>query len=74
MSSRRSRSSEITGDEINDFVGKIQELIPKTSFGSSARASTSNILKEACKYMKSLHREVDDLSEKLTEMLASLDQ
>ena len=35
--------------------------------------SASRVLQETCDYIRSLHREVDDLSDRLTELLASID-
>uniref|UniRef100_A0A0D9VQ19 BHLH domain-containing protein n=1 Tax=Leersia perrieri TaxID=77586 RepID=A0A0D9VQ19_9ORYZ len=34
---------------------------------------SSRVLQETCNYIRSLHREVDDLSERLSELLASSD-
>ncbi|KAL6973357.1 Transcription factor ili4, partial [Sarracenia purpurea var. burkii] len=36
-------------------------------------AATSNILKETCSYIRKLHREVDGLSERLSQLLAAMD-
>ncbi|GMN45664.1 hypothetical protein TIFTF001_014859 [Ficus carica] len=70
MSSRRSRSrqsegSRITDDQINDLVSKLQQLLPEI------RDRRSD--KETCNYIRNLHREVDDLSERLSELLATTD-
>ncbi|KAK4777874.1 hypothetical protein SAY87_018061 [Trapa incisa] len=79
MSSRRSRSrqspgsSRITEDQIADLVSKLQRLIPEIRNRHSDRVSASKVLQETCNYIRSLHREVDDLSERLTELLASSD-
>ncbi|ERM94404.1 transcription factor ILI6 [Amborella trichopoda] len=74
MSSRRSRSrqsgsSRITDDQIIDLVSKLQSLLPEIRNRSSDKVSASKVLQETCNYIKSLHREVDDLSEKLSELL-----
>lgn len=37
------------------------------------QASSAKLLKETCNYIKSLHREVDDLSDRLSEMMATMD-
>ena len=37
------------------------------------QASTTKLLKETCSYIKSLHREVDDLSERLSGLMATMD-
>ncbi|KAJ4711305.1 Transcription factor protein [Melia azedarach] len=78
MSSRRSRSrqsgvSRITDDQISDLVSKLQQLIPEVRGRRSDKVSASKILQETCDYIRSLHREVDDLSDRLSELLASTD-
>ncbi|KAA8532997.1 hypothetical protein F0562_032886 [Nyssa sinensis] len=78
MSSRRSRSrqsgvSRITDDQIADLVTKLQQLIPELRNRSSDKVSASTVLQETCNYIRSLHREVDDLSDRLSELLASTD-
>ncbi|KAF9595271.1 hypothetical protein IFM89_038406 [Coptis chinensis] len=65
--------SMIADDQISDLVRKLQELVPEIRRRGSRRTSTSKILKEACSYINSLHREVDGLSERLSEILASMD-
>lgn len=37
------------------------------------QSSASKLLKETCAYIKSLHREVDDLSDRLSDLMASMD-
>ena len=37
------------------------------------QASASKLLKETCSYIKSLRREVDDLSDRLSDLLATMD-
>ena len=37
------------------------------------QVSASKVLQETCNYIRNLHREVDDLSEKLSELLESTD-
>ncbi|XP_030941247.1 transcription factor PRE3-like [Quercus robur] len=78
MSSRRSRSrqsggSRITDDQINDLVSKLQQLLPEIRDRRSDKASAANVLQETCNYIRNLHREVDDLSERLSELLATTD-
>ncbi|KAK1289942.1 hypothetical protein QJS10_CPA06g00538 [Acorus calamus] len=78
MSSRRSRSrqsssSRITDDQIHELVSKLQALLPETRSRGSDKASASKVLQETCNYIRSLHREVDDLSERLSELLATAD-
>ncbi|KAK6128226.1 hypothetical protein DH2020_038030 [Rehmannia glutinosa] len=78
MSSRRSRSrhsgsSRITDDQINELVSKLQQLLPEMNTRLSDKRSAANVLQETCNYIRSLHREVDDLSERLSELLANTD-
>ncbi|XP_014495641.1 transcription factor ILI6 [Vigna radiata var. radiata] len=79
MSSRRSRSRQtgtsrnITDDQINDLVSKLQQLLPEIRERHSDKVSASKVLQETCNYIRSLHREVDDLSERLSELLATTD-
>ncbi|KAF3669615.1 Transcription factor PRE5 [Capsicum baccatum] len=73
-SRRRSNNSRFTQDEINDLVLKLQSLLPNSSSRCTSRASSSSkILEETCNYIRKLHSEVDDLSEKLSQVLDSAD-
>ncbi|KAK9748034.1 hypothetical protein RND81_02G030800 [Saponaria officinalis] len=77
MSNRRSRSRQLVGvnngirdDEIQDLVSKLQQLLPQLqTTPSSNKVSATRVLQEACNYIRSLHREVDGLSERLCELL-----
>ncbi|KAF3431434.1 hypothetical protein FNV43_RR26165 [Rhamnella rubrinervis] len=82
MSSRRSRSRQqsgvsrstnnnITDDQITDLVSKLQQLIPEIRNSRSDKVSASKVLQETCNYIRNLHREVDDLSDRLSELLAT---
>ncbi|CAA3020083.1 transcription factor PRE6-like [Olea europaea subsp. europaea] len=78
MSSRRSRMrqagvSRISEDQIADLVSKLQQLIPEIRNRRSDRVSASEVLQETCNYIKNLHREVDDLSDRLSQLLESID-
>ncbi|KAI4328411.1 hypothetical protein L6164_020768 [Bauhinia variegata] len=80
MSSRRSRSrqsgvssSEITDAQIIDLVSKLQQLIPELRTRRSDKVSAAKVLQETCNYIKNLHREVDDLSDRLSQLLANTD-
>ncbi|XP_051122505.1 transcription factor PRE6-like isoform X1 [Andrographis paniculata] len=89
MSSRRSSrssraaagSSRISDDQIADLVSKLQQLIPEIRNSSRRRssssdhkvASASKVLQETCNYIRNLHREVDDLSERLSHLLQTTD-
>ncbi|KAF6159990.1 hypothetical protein GIB67_033074 [Kingdonia uniflora] len=72
-SGRRSRGSRITENEINDLISKLQAHIPEIRRRGSTRGSASSILKETCNHIRSLQREVEDLSERLSEVLSTLD-
>ncbi|ESW29660.1 hypothetical protein PHAVU_002G088400 [Phaseolus vulgaris] len=79
MSTRRSRSrqsgasAEITDAQITDLVSKLQQLIPELRARRSDKVSAAKVLQETCNYIKNLHREVDDLSDRLSELLANTD-
>ncbi|KAL6982256.1 hypothetical protein U1Q18_049984, partial [Sarracenia purpurea var. burkii] len=80
MSSRRVRASRTINeedDEINDLLLKLQAALPPPESSSRCTsrvpAATSNILKETCSYIRKLHREVDGLSERLSQLLAAMD-
>ncbi|XP_042514112.1 transcription factor ILI3-like [Macadamia integrifolia] len=74
MSTRGSRASRITEDEIKDLIRKLQAVIPEPhKTGTIRGASASKILNETCNYIKSLHREVEDLSERLSALMSSID-
>ncbi|XP_074568405.1 transcription factor ILI5-like [Curcuma longa] len=73
MSGRRTRISE---EEINELISKLQILLPDNHHHrhpGSSRASAATLLKETCNYIKSLHREVNDLSGQLSELMATTD-
>ncbi|KAG6528839.1 transcription factor ILI6-like isoform X1 [Zingiber officinale] len=82
MASRRSRShqsssSTRTTDEeqilLSRLASKLQQLLPIAAAGhhshSRRQVSATDVLEETCRYIRSLHREVDDLSERLSELL-----
>ncbi|CAM8898413.1 unnamed protein product [Rhodiola kirilowii] len=87
MSSSRSRSSRsrhssssgggsdrVSEDQLLDLLSKLQHLIPEArSRRSGNKVSASTVLQETCNYIKSLHQEADDLSERLADLLASMD-
>ncbi|KAK8942020.1 Transcription factor bHLH135 [Platanthera guangdongensis] len=70
MSGRRTR---ITEDEINELVSKLQSLLPEARRRAAGRASAAKLLKETCNYIKSLNREVDGLSDRLSGLIATMD-
>ncbi|KAK6790608.1 hypothetical protein RDI58_009689 [Solanum bulbocastanum] len=79
MSNRRTRgsrqssgASRISDDQIADLVSKLQLLIPESrSTRSSNKVEASKVLQETCNYIRSLHREVEDLSDRLSVLLES---
>ncbi|KAK3010881.1 hypothetical protein RJ639_011151 [Escallonia herrerae] len=74
MSSRRTRASKIvTEDELNDLVLKLQVLVPNSGSSCTTRVPALKIIKETCKYIKRLQGEVEDISERLSQLLASMD-
>ncbi|XP_065878736.1 transcription factor PRE5-like [Euphorbia lathyris] len=76
MSSRRSRQSSvprITDDQIIELVSKLRHLLPEIRDRRSDKVSAAKVLQETCNYIRSLHREVEDLSERLSQLLATID-
>ncbi|KAK4598457.1 hypothetical protein RGQ29_015780 [Quercus rubra] len=77
MARSRSRQSgvsrNITDDQITDLISKLQQLIPEIRNRQSDKVSASKVLQETCNYIRSLHREVDDLSDRLSNLLATTD-
>ncbi|KAL3528358.1 hypothetical protein ACH5RR_007680 [Cinchona calisaya] len=70
MSSRRSRASGFTEDEINHLITKLQALLPHSG-SRNRRVQASKVLEETCNYIRRLNRDADDLSDRLTQLLAS---
>nr|XP_016469787.1 PREDICTED: transcription factor PRE1-like [Nicotiana tabacum] len=76
MSSRRSRdsgSSRISDDQMIELVSKLQQLLPEIRTRRSSKASASKVLQETCNYIRSLNREMDDLSDRLSQLLSTVD-
>ncbi|XP_042019665.1 transcription factor PRE5-like [Salvia hispanica] len=78
MSGRRSRqsstTSRITDDQIIDLVSKLHQFLPEIrNTRRSNKASANKVLQETCNYIRNLHKEVDDLSERLSQLLSSID-
>ncbi|OAY31014.1 transcription factor ILI3 [Manihot esculenta] len=73
MSSRRpSGASKLTEDEINELILKLQALLQQLDQRQTSRVSASKILKETCSYIRKLQSEVDDLSERLSQLMDSM--
>ncbi|CAN4079363.1 unnamed protein product [Withania somnifera] len=78
MSSRRSRksstgSSRISDDQIIELVSKLQQFLPEIRNRCSSKATASKVLQETCNYIRNLNRQVDDLSDRLSQLLSTID-
>ncbi|CAL5014598.1 unnamed protein product [Urochloa decumbens] len=72
LSSSSSRS--ISEDQISELLSKLQALLPESQTRNGAhRGSEARVLQDTCSYIRSLHQEVDNLSETLAELLSSAD-
>uniref|UniRef100_A0A1J3CHC7 Transcription factor PRE2 n=1 Tax=Noccaea caerulescens TaxID=107243 RepID=A0A1J3CHC7_NOCCA len=77
-SSRRSRqagsSSRISDDQITDLISKLRQSIPEIRQNSrSNTVSASKVLQETCNYIRNLNKEADDLSDRLSQLLETID-
>ncbi|KAL1205930.1 Transcription factor PRE2 [Cardamine amara subsp. amara] len=77
-SSRRSRqassSSRISDDQIADLISKLRQSIPEIRQNRRSNTiSASKVLQETCNYIRNLNKEADDLSDRLTQLLDSID-
>ncbi|KAJ0243542.1 Transcription factor PRE2 [Hirschfeldia incana] len=77
-SSRRSRqassSSRISDDQITDLISKLRQSIPEIRQNRrSNTVSASKVLQETCNYIRNLNKEADDLSERLSQLLETID-
>ncbi|KAG2561377.1 transcription factor ILI1-like [Panicum virgatum] len=72
LSSSSSRS--ISEDQISELLSRLQALLPESQTRNGAhRGSAARVLQDTCSYIRSLHQEVDNLSETLAELLSSAD-
>ncbi|RCV42960.1 hypothetical protein SEVIR_9G260000v4 [Setaria viridis] len=68
------RAGRINDDEINELISKLQSVLPESSRrGAAGRSSASKLLQETCQYIRRLHREVDDLNNRLSELMETMD-
>ncbi|XP_010425666.1 PREDICTED: transcription factor PRE5-like [Camelina sativa] len=79
MSNRRSRqsssASRISDDQMIDLVGKLRQFLPEIrERRRPEKVSASKVLQETCNYIRKLHREVDNLSDRLSQLLDSVDE
>ncbi|KAF5734151.1 hypothetical protein HS088_TW16G00594 [Tripterygium wilfordii] len=75
MSSRRSGAPRLTDvDDVSNLIMKLQALLPQLNQNNPTSVVTaSSVMKEACSCIKRLQKEVDDLSETLSQLLDSVD-
>ncbi|XP_010435835.1 PREDICTED: transcription factor PRE1 isoform X2 [Camelina sativa] len=75
-SSRQSSSApRISDDQMIDLVTKLRQILPEIGQRRrSDKVSASKVLQETCNYIRSLNREVDNLSERLSQLLESVDE
>ncbi|GMQ10561.1 hypothetical protein CsSME_00053512 [Camellia sinensis var. sinensis] len=66
-------ASRISDGQINELISKLQQLLPELRHRHSDKVSAARVLQETCDCIRGLHREVDDLSEHLSELLATTD-
>ncbi|XP_021761654.1 transcription factor PRE6-like [Chenopodium quinoa] len=62
-----------TEDEISELVFKLQALLPERRRQHLRRVSRDEVLEEVCSYIRKLHKQVDDTSERISQLLASAD-
>uniref|UniRef100_A0A803L944 BHLH domain-containing protein n=2 Tax=Chenopodium quinoa TaxID=63459 RepID=A0A803L944_CHEQI len=73
-SSRKSLSSRCPReDEISELIFKLQALLPERRCRHLRRVSRDEVLEEVCSYIRKLHKQVDDTSERISQLLASTD-
>ncbi|KAI3439622.1 RRM domain-containing protein [Psidium guajava] len=63
----------ITDDQMIELVSKLRQLLPEIRHSRSDKVSASKVFQETCSYIRSLHRQVDDLSERLSQLLSTVD-
>ncbi|XP_073023731.1 transcription factor PRE1-like [Primulina huaijiensis] len=80
MSGRRSRqpsssNTRITDEQIIELVSKLHQLLPeiRNSTRRSNKASANKVLEETCNYIRNLNKEVDDLSQRLSQLLSTIE-
>ncbi|XP_021286910.1 transcription factor ILI3-like [Herrania umbratica] len=74
MSSQGSRASnKITDDELSALILNLQTLLPQPNRCRNGRESATQVLSETCSYIRKLQAEIDDLSERLSQCLGSMD-
>ncbi|KAI3825662.1 hypothetical protein L1987_07200 [Smallanthus sonchifolius] len=72
MSIRRTRTSRTREHAID--MSKLQALLPSSSFSCNrTKVPSSKILEETCNYIKCLRRKGDNLGERLSQLLDSME-
>ncbi|KAI4387790.1 hypothetical protein MLD38_000192 [Melastoma candidum] len=66
-------SSRISDDQIIELITRLRQQLPEIHQWRSDKASASKVLQETCNYIRSLHKEVDDISERLSQLLSTID-
>ncbi|KAG8090180.1 hypothetical protein GUJ93_ZPchr0011g27724 [Zizania palustris] len=77
MSTRRSRRplsspapAAPTDEQIADLISKLQAVLPASGHANGkVQASRGEVVQEACRYIRRLHRESDALSQRLADLL-----
>ncbi|KAF8651331.1 hypothetical protein HU200_063587 [Digitaria exilis] len=72
-SSSLSSSRSISEDQISELLSKLQALLPESQARNGGAHRAARVLQDTCSYIRSLHQEVDNLSETLAELLSSAD-
>ncbi|KNA14639.1 hypothetical protein SOVF_105690 [Spinacia oleracea] len=73
-SSRRSLASRCAREEeISELIFKLQSLLPERSRRHLRRVSKDEVLEEVCSYIRKLHKEVEDTSKTVYQLLVSAD-
>ncbi|KAK1435802.1 hypothetical protein QVD17_01571 [Tagetes erecta] len=74
MSSRRTRGPKTREREIDNLVLKLQALLPSSSSSyNKTKVPLSKILEETCNYIKSLRTKGDNLGERLSQLLDTME-
>uniref|UniRef100_A0A7N1A0K8 Uncharacterized protein n=1 Tax=Kalanchoe fedtschenkoi TaxID=63787 RepID=A0A7N1A0K8_KALFE len=67
MSGRRTQTSDSTA-HITDLLLKMSDEISRNGM---PRGSSVKVIKKACKHIRTLHGEIDSLSDRIAELVAS---
>ncbi|CAF2007716.1 unnamed protein product [Brassica oleracea var. botrytis] len=74
-SRQSSSATRISDDQMIDLVGKLRQFLPEIrERRRSDKVSASKVLQDTCNYIRKLHREVDNLSDRLSLLLDSVDE